>query len=118
MTRPELIPATPALVEAWYGKPAPYTLRGFVAVQDRRPVAVAGIYWIAGMPVAFSEWRPEVDRKTLARGIRLVVGLLDSMKVPVFAVCNGRSDALLAKLGFRPTGESALGGPLLMRIAP
>jgi hypothetical protein len=114
--RPAIVPATPALVEAWYGKPAPWTLRGFAAVQDGRPLGLAGVYWIGGTPVGFSEWQPDLDRKTIARAVRLVMGLIDGLGVPVFATAKSEQSArLLARLGFLPTGREALGGPLLVR---
>lgn len=117
MPRIEFKPATPELVEAWYGKPSPFTLRGWVGVdQDGRAMGICGVYWIDKTTVAFSEWRPEVDRRTLARGVRLVERMLaEKVKGPVFAVPNETSEKLLARLGFVQTGDHALGGPLMVR---
>lgn len=111
-------PATPGLIQAWYGGPAPWTLRGMVGISDGRPVGIFGIYWIADCPVGFSEWLPEVDNKSKARGFRLAEAMLDAHPTAVFAVPNPNqptAPAILARLGFVPTGDEIMGGPLLVR---
>lgn len=117
--RVEFVPATHELVAAWYGRPAPFSLRGYAGVaEDGRVMGLCGIYSVGPDPVAFSEWRPEVDRRTLARGVRLIERMLKAFPIPVYAVPSDKqptSVALLKRLGFRETGDMALGGPLMVR---
>lgn len=117
--RVEFVPATPELVAAWYGRPSPFSLRGYAGVaEDGRVMGLCGIYMVGPDAVAFSEWRQEVDRRTLARGVRLIERMLKAFPIPVYAVpseTQPTSVALLERLGFKPTGEQALGGPLMVR---
>lgn len=112
----EIVAATTALAEAWQGRPPAYSLKGWVALRDGKPLGMAGVYWIDGTPIAFSEWRDDLDRRTRVRAVRLVMGLIRGIRMPVYAVCGEHSGALLARLGFVPTGRDAMGGPLLVRM--
>jgi hypothetical protein len=118
--RVEFVPATHELVAAWYGRPAPFSLRGYAGVaEDGRVMGLCGIYSVGPDPVAFSEWRPEVDKRTLARGVRLIERMLKAFPIPVYAVPSDKqptSVALLKRLGFVETGDQALGGPLMIRV--
>lgn len=111
-----IVPATAELAEAWYGGPPPFTMRGCVALEGDRPVAIFGVYWIEGMPFAFSEWVPELGVRARARCFREGEKVLRSVPGTLYAVPHpGQAPTLVARLGFVETGEEALGGPLLVR---
>jgi hypothetical protein len=112
----DIVPATAALAAAWFGGPPPFTMRGCVAVKDGRPVAIFGVYWIEGTPIAFSEWLPELGVRAIARCFREGEKVLQSVPGTMYAVPQpDQAPTLLARLGFVPTGDEALGGPLLVR---
>lgn len=106
-----IVPATPALVEAFFGKPPPYTFRGHAALIGDRVVGLGGVSFVNGMPVAFSDMTDELrarqaDRarcyRFLRREFRRHVGRL-------FAMCSEdepTAPRVLAGLGFKPvTGQ-------------
>lgn len=111
-----IVPATAKLALAWYGGQPPYTMRGLVAVEGEQPVAIFGVYWIDGIAVAFSEWKPDLDHRTIVRCFRRGEALLRSIGGTIYAACDkDPAPALLGRLGFVPTGDEALGGTLLVR---
>jgi hypothetical protein len=112
----DIVPATAALAAAWFGGPPPFTMRGCVAVKGDRPVAIFGVYWIEGTAIAFSEWLPELGARAIARCFREGEKVLQSVPGTMYAVPQpDQAPTLLARLGFVPTGDEALGGPLLVR---
>lgn len=110
------MPATAELAERWYGRTPPFTFRGWFARKDDELLGCAGVYWVDGAAIAFSEWRPaRLDLRVAARAVRLVLGLVESLRTPVYAVCGTEDGRLLRKLGWKDTGDEALGGPLMIR---
>lgn len=118
----EFVDATPALVEAYYGKPAPFTFRGHVALLDGKPVGVGGVYYDDGNPVAFSDMGEEMRarKRDIVRAIRLLKRQFDASKAALYAVASreeATSQSLLARLGFQPTGRMTEHGPLMVRMS-
>lgn len=110
-------PATALTVLAYYGGPAPFSLKGYVAMLDGQPVGIGGVYWLAGKPVAFSECKPEMETrlKDKARAVRLLKKNIKAYKMPVLAIATEPTSVpLLTKLGFTLTGTEAPGGPVMM----
>jgi hypothetical protein len=104
----------------FYKSYPPARFRGFVAEKDGEILMVGGVYYVKGYPVAFSDLSDAVrkDRKTIAKGIRLLCEFYDSMKTPVYALasqCEQTAPYLLAKLGFKPTGKVTCIGEYLVR---
>lgn len=118
--RPVVVPATPELTEAYFGRRSEKTFRGYVALLDGKPVGLCGIYNDGGHPVAFGDIGPELRpyRKTIVEGIRRVRRMMDESRLPVMAVMSREeptAPALLAKLGFVPTGREIEDGPVMVR---
>jgi len=118
--KPEIVPATPEIVEAYYGKRPARTFRGYAALLDGKPVGLAGIYDDGGYRTVFGDIAPELRpyRKTLARGVQIVRDLMAEQKAPIYAVESPdepTAPALLAKLGFVPTGREVDDGKIMVR---
>ena len=106
-------PATRADVEAYWQRPVPGTLRAVVAELDGKPVGIGGVYYEGGVRLAFSEYKDELrnDKRTKARGVKMIMEILNSIKGPVYAaVCPDEPTApsLLARLGFKPAHDGLL----------
>lgn len=114
-------PATRADALSYYGREPEATFRGYVAEQDGKVVGIGGVYYDLGVPVIFTEMRPEMERakKACARATRLMIEYADSLLSPVvYAVADvdyPTAPYLLAKLGFVPTGRMTERGELLAR---
>ena len=122
MTKPEVTftEATSDLVRAYYGGPAPFTFRGYVALLDGKPIGVGGIYYDNDRPVAFSDMAPEMRarKRDVARAIRVLKSQFDACKATLFVIANKSEPTaprLLAKLGFEETGTETEHGPVLVR---
>ncbi len=112
--------ATAADALAYYGKPAPFSFRGYVAELSGELVGIGGVYYQDGVPIAFSEMRPAMrpHRKAIAKACRMLTQFLDQIGGSVYAVaCPAEPTAprLLAKLGFKPTGVFGPMGETLVR---
>lgn len=114
MSTLEFVPATPALVEEYYGGPAPWTMKAYVALKDGRVVGIGGVHFGGGAATAFSEAKEPLSKKDAARCARFMERFLNTFKAPVWAECTG-SRRLLERLGFRATGEEGAVGPLMVR---
>lgn len=106
---------------AFYGKDPELSFRGFAAIDEEGAVLwVGGVYYAYGRKIAFSEGRPK-DRKLLkerAKAVRMMERLMDEQEGPVYAVADENEPTagyLLAKLGFKPTGEMTHMGEFLVR---
>lgn len=109
----EFVPASSALAQAFYGKPWPFSFRGWVCLIEGEPAGICGLYNHDGHPVAFSDIgeRFRNRRKAIVRGIHLVRDMIEASPIPVYAKANPdapTAPAVLAKLGFRPTGHDDL----------
>ena len=112
--------ATAADALAYYGKPAPFSFRGYVAELGDEVIGIGGVYYQDGTPIAFSEMRPAMrtHRKAIAKACRMLMQFLNQIGGPVYAVaCPTEPTAprLLAKLGFKPTGLFGPMGETLVR---
>lgn len=115
-----LRPATYADAVAFYGKPAMFSFRGFVAEVDGAIAGIGGVYRENGRWVVFSEMgdamRPR--KKAIAKACRMLMQFLNQLGGPVYAFAcptEPTSGYLLAKLGFKPTGEIGPYGDVLVR---
>lgn len=107
-------------VEAFYGKPPVVRMRGFVATAEGHPVMLGGILYHQGTMVLFSELKPEARKckKAIAKGIRILMGFIEGLTVPIYAFANPDEPTapyLLCKLGFKPTGVLTPQGEYLVR---
>lgn len=115
-----IVPATQALARAYWGGAPPYSFRGYAAVRGTEPLGFAGVFRAYGRLWAFSGFRPELRpyRKVRVAGVRKLVSLLDELPCPVYATADPAEEtapALLARLGFAPTGEFLDGVEILSR---
>jgi hypothetical protein len=113
-------PATAADVEAYHGKPSPFSFRGYAAVKGSEVVGVGGVYYDGRARIAFSEFKEEMrsDRRALVRGTRMLMKFIDTIKGPVYAVADPNEPtaaALLSRLGWKPTGVFGPRGETLVR---
>ena len=108
-------PATRADFVSFSGRPPEMAARAYVAELDGDILALAGIYYCAGVAIAFCEMDDAMrqHRKSIMRGARLVMReVIASMRMPVFAICSKRepnAPAFLSRLGFEPAGVTGLG---------
>lgn len=122
MTRsePAIRQATPADVKHFGTRVAEFSFRGYVIEYEGAPIAIGGIYYQDGTPVAFSDLKPEVRRykKTMVRACKMLLTLFDNAGAPVYAIANQKEPTapyLLAKLGFKPTGVFGPAGETMVR---
>lgn len=100
-------PATPELLEAFYGRRPIHSMRAHVAMIGDRVVGVGGISLTNGVPVAFSDHAEELGRRARARCFRFMEAQLAQWKGPLRAVCSPAdpgSRRLLKRLGFSGDG--------------
>ncbi len=112
--------ATAADAEAYYGASPLFSFRGFVAEVDGELAGIFGVYYQDGLPVAFSEMRDAMrpHKKAIAKACRMLMQFLNQLGGPVYAFASPTeptSGYLLAKLGFKPTGEMGPYGDVLVR---
>ena len=101
------------------------SFRGFVAVEDGREViGIGGVYRDEfRRPIVFSQMREPMRkyRKAQAKAARMLVAFAHEVAGPrVYAVAQPEEPTapyLLAKLGFKPTGEFTVMGELLVKEA-
>lgn len=103
----QIVPATPALVEAFFGCPPPYTFRGHAALIGDRVVGLGGVSFVNGMPVAFTDMKDELRSriKDRARCFRFLEAEFKRHTGRLFAVCSPDEPTaarILARLGFKP----------------
>ena len=112
--------ATYADAVSFYGKPAMFSFRGFAAEIDGVVCGLGGVYRDNGRMVVFTEMgaamRPH--KKAIAKACRILMQFLNQLGGPVYAFASPTeptSGYLLAKLGFKPTGEMGPYGDVLVR---
>lgn len=121
MAEIEFVTATQKLAEQYFGGARPpYGFRGYLALLDGEPVGIGGLFVWEGVPIVFTQMKDPMRKfiKARARAVRLMVGMMDSLKMPVYATADKMeptSEKLLAKLGFVPTGIETEHGELLVR---
>lgn len=119
-SEPVIVPATQAYADAYFNGRPPLGFRGYVALLDGEVIGVGGLFREFGVPIVFSQMKPPMRpfRKACARAVRLLVELMDSTNVAVYATADENevtSAKLLAKLGFVATGVDTEHGELLVR---
>ncbi|MBU6407975.1 MAG: hypothetical protein KGS44_12735 [Alphaproteobacteria bacterium] len=108
-----IVPATPDLVRSYYGKEAPWTFRGYVALDGDKPVGLAGVYREGVHLIAFFDAGPTLraSKRVAVEGRRLLRKLMDEAGRPVFAKMNASeptAPALLRRAGFVPLKDDIL----------
>lgn len=115
MTKSEFVirPATPADVEAWYGKPQRRSFRGIVGTVDDEVVAIGGVYREQGFVVGIAGLKPSVRhrKKDAVRFAREGLKILQDYRIVVaFADSNEpTADGLIKHLGFEHHGSTIAG---------
>lgn len=102
----DIIPATPELLERFYGKPPVRTVNAVVAVREGEILGIAGVYLDLGRLVLFSELTDELrkHKRVIVKGIGKVKEIVQNTRLPVVSLadCSIKgSDTLLAHMGFR-----------------
>lgn len=104
----------------FYGGLPPLSFRGWIAEMRGEIVAIGGMYYDNGNPIAFSEITDEFrkDKRRIVKGMRLLMAMYEAQPGPVFAVPDPKeptSEKLLARLGWEPTGWRSPIGEILRR---
>lgn len=105
------VPFTQELLTRFYGGTPKKSSRGFAYLQDGEPVVLVGVFLEGSIYVLFSEAkagikddRPSIaKRRLIAQGARMVVDLVKTMGVKVYAHADCRmpgAEKLLKHLGF------------------
>lgn len=100
---PEIVPATPELMERFYGKPQAVTVRALAAVLDGEPLCIAGTFTQGGVTVVFANVRPEMRKRFKKTGLRLARRVMQMAQGRVVAMPDGNVEAaarFLEHLGF------------------
>jgi len=108
------VPATPALLRAFYGDGPRPTLRGYVFMKDGEPIGVAGLKSEQGMQVLFSDTKPDATISAMEkwRCAKMVMAACRTLTKPVFAMVelgDFRSQKWIRSLGFGLVRATAQG---------
>lgn len=111
MTSTEIRPATPELMQRFYGAMPKKTSEAIVAVRGERVLGVAGVYREIGASIAFSELTDELkaDKRALVQGARALTLMLERGGRDVYAMKGDAqgADVLLRHIGFEPAEMGA-----------
>ena len=111
-------------IQSFYGERFPQVVcRAWVAVIDDKPLGIGGIVHIGEKRFAFSTMTDELrsDPKSVVRCLRVLMGVIDSIGEPVYAIPDKfelTAPTLLKKLGWVETDDVISGieqGTLLVR---
>lgn len=110
-------PLTQAIIDEFYGEGVSFTIKGYALYLDGKLVGVAGVRFVGSGRIVFSEIKEGVNlpKATVWRCTRLIMSMIDKMKIPVeaYADCNKETaPAFLKRLGFRYIGSQALDGSM------
>lgn len=100
---PEIVPATPELMERFYGTPQQITVRALAAVLDGEPLCIAGTFTQGGVTVVFANVKPEMRTRFKKTGVRLARRVMETVSGRVVAMPDGNVEAaarFLEHLGF------------------
>lgn len=102
----EFVPATPELLERFYGARPPMTVRAVVAMQDDEMVSVFGVFRVKQSWVGFWDYPkttvPAKHKRALVRGYRMVLDMVKSSRMPVYAYADPaiqKSEDMLRHMG-------------------
>jgi hypothetical protein len=108
--RTEIVPVTPQMYVDFIGERPKVTVRAVVAIRDNRIIGMAGVFVDKrnARLSMFSHLTDEIrkDRRTIARGIRSVMKIAKSLRLPIQAVADETvegSEKLLEHMGFEKT---------------
>jgi len=104
------VPLTAELVERYYGKPQPWTMRGQALMRDDEVLGVFGIYRDKGFEIAFAAAKPEVwqkpppvwFRRVIISAVRTIIRMKNPNR-PLYAYATEtepNSERLLEHFGF------------------
>lgn len=90
---------------AFYGEKPKTSMRAIVFFQGDKIVAIGGVKRELGRVVAFSEIKPDANlsKMTIGRGARIVMDMIRTYKVPVWAAAERKGDEtakLIKHFGF------------------
>lgn len=114
---PQIVLATPELLERFYGQKPVKTQRAIAVVENGEVLAVGGIFATQANYVIFSEMRQDVRsqpwyRRTLIRAVRRILSFAVKRDIPVLALADPDiegSENLLKHLGFEPLTQGVWG---------
>lgn len=101
-------PATPELLERFYGRLPERTSQAIVAMEGERVVGVAGLYRDGARLVVFTELDGvRADKRLIVKGYRALLPIMRAAGLPVLALCDVTvkgSELLLLHYKFKPIG--------------
>ena len=97
--------ATTEAVARAYPKRPQQTMRAILAMDEDRVLGIAGVYQQDANLVMFANLSPELleQKRTIVRGIRLLMKLATRARLPIVALADPEidgSDRLLEHMGF------------------
>ena len=100
MTKLEFIPATSEIIVDFYGHKPPVTIKAIAARREGRTIGVAGVCLRGVAYFMFSDLTTEFtgNKRDIIRGLKAMRVLLDTLKLPVFAVPD-KDDVLIRHMG-------------------
>lgn len=105
MSSVKLVPATPAILEKFYGKPPQKTVRAIAGMEGEEVLGIGGYYLTSESAVVFSEIKPDGMKKKLSilKATRKVLDMAKKTGLPIYAVPDASIDTacnFLKRLGF------------------
>ena len=106
-----IIPATMDHAKEFYGGRDIKSFKGYVALLKGRVVGIAGLSFQTEAMLLFSDLKDEMRpyKSDIWKAIGLLGEMVEKTHYPVVAVANKnekRSEELLTKLGFSPSGQA------------
>jgi hypothetical protein len=104
----------------FYDGAPPLSFRGKAAEQSGVVIALFGISYDKGTPVAFSQITDAMreNKKALLKGCKIMMQMVDDTPGAVYAVADPDEPTapyLLIRFGWRPTGRFTAFGELMVR---
>jgi hypothetical protein len=114
-------PATIEHAKEFYGDQYRKSFKGYSALIGGKVVGMGGLAYEKGQILLFSDMKDELrpHKKEIWKAIDILDDLVKKTKSPVVAVASNkekRSEELLTKLGFSPTGHTVPEGKIYWRF--
>lgn len=93
---PEIVPATPEILLAFYGRPLKRTARAWAALLQGEPICIGGYYQDGERTIAFSDFRPIMREKFTKTAVKMALMVMDELRQEGVTVHAGADCAVEA----------------------